>query len=119
MFEALITFAEEALFVRIGRMSEGSLSAIEQCHALVRLYLEFCEKNHGISRLLTGGALTGESRQLHYRIAQQMVDRHDGLAKPVMAYNYAPTLLSKLVMQLFLERSWCIGDDNLHGCEAP
>jgi TetR/AcrR family transcriptional regulator len=70
MFEALITFAEEALFVRIGRMSEGSLSAIEQCHALVRLYLEFCEKNHGISRLLTGGALTGESRQLHYRIAQ-------------------------------------------------
>ena len=70
MFEALITFAEEALFVRIGRMSEGSLSAIEQCHALVRLYLEFCEKNHGISRLLTGGALTGESRQLHHRIAQ-------------------------------------------------
>ena len=70
MFEALITFAEEALFVRIGRMGEGSLSAIERCRALVRLYLEFCEKNHGISRLLTGGALTGESRQLHHRIAQ-------------------------------------------------
>jgi TetR/AcrR family transcriptional regulator len=70
MFEALIAFAEEALFLRIGRVTEGSLSAIEQCHALVRLYLEFCEKNHGISRLLTGGALTGESRQLHYRIAQ-------------------------------------------------
>ena len=70
MFEALITFAEEALFVRIGRVGEGSLSAIERCRALVRLYLEFCEKNHGISRLLTGGALTGESRQLHHRIAQ-------------------------------------------------
>ncbi len=70
MFEALITFAEETLFVRIGRISEESLSAVEQCRALVRLYLEFCEKNHGISRLLTGGALTGESRQLHHRIAQ-------------------------------------------------
>ena len=70
MFEALITFAEDALFVRIGRMSEESLSAIEQCRAVLRLYLEFCEKNHGISRLLTGGALTGESRQLHHRIAQ-------------------------------------------------
>ena len=70
MFEALITFAEEALFVRIGRMGEGSFTAIEQCRALVRLYLEFCEKNHGISRLLTGSALTGESRQLHHRIAQ-------------------------------------------------
>lgn len=70
MFEALITFAEEALFVRIGRMGDGSLTAIEQCRALVRLYLEFCEKNHGISRLLTGGALTGESRQLHHRVAQ-------------------------------------------------
>jgi hypothetical protein len=48
-----------------------------------------------------------------------MVHRHDGLAKPAMAYNYAPTLLSKLVMQLFLERPGGIGDDNLHGCEAP
>ena len=59
MFEALITFAEDTLFARIGRLSEQQAGAITQCQGLLRLYIEFCERNPGITRLLTGRALTG------------------------------------------------------------
>ena len=65
MFEALLSFAEETLFARIGRLSSEQVGALSQCQGLLRLYLEFCERNPGITRLLTGRALTGEPRRLH------------------------------------------------------
>ena len=70
MFEALIAFAEEALFTRIGRLSEEHSGALTQCKGYLRLYIEFCERNPGITRLLTGRALTGESWRLHQQVAQ-------------------------------------------------
>ena len=70
MFEALIAFAEETLFTRIGRLSEEHSGALTQCQGYLRLYIEFCERNPGITRLLTGRALTGESGRLHQQVAQ-------------------------------------------------
>ena len=70
MFEALIAFAEDALFTRIGRLAEEHCGALTQCQGFLRLYLEFCERNPGITRLLTGRALTGESHKLHQQVAQ-------------------------------------------------
>ena len=70
MFEALIAFAEDALFTRIGRLAEEHSGALMQCQGFLRLYLEFCERNPGITRLLTGRALTGESNKLHQQVAQ-------------------------------------------------
>ena len=70
MFEALIAFAEDTLFARIGRLSEQQAGAIMQCQGLLRLFIEFCERNPGITRLLTGRALTGESERLHHQVAQ-------------------------------------------------
>ena len=70
MFEALIAFAEDALFTRIGRLAEEHSGALMQCQGFLRLYLEFCERNPGITRLLTGRALTGESNRLHQQVAQ-------------------------------------------------
>ena len=70
MFEALIAFAEEALFTRIGRLSEEHSGTLRQCQGYLRLYIEFCERNPGITRLLTGRALTGESGRLHQQVAQ-------------------------------------------------
>jgi TetR/AcrR family transcriptional regulator len=43
---------------------------VAQCNGLLRLYNEFCERNPGITRLLTGRALTGEASQLHHQVAQ-------------------------------------------------
>jgi len=70
MFDALISFAEETLFGRIGRISAEMTDCLSQCQALIRLYLEFCERNPGISQVLTGRALTGESTKLHDRVSQ-------------------------------------------------
>jgi TetR/AcrR family transcriptional regulator len=70
MFEALIAFAEETLFVRIHRISEQQTDAISQCHQLLRLFLEFCEKNPGITQVITGRGLMGEASRLHDRVSQ-------------------------------------------------
>jgi len=70
MFEALIAFAEETLFVRIHRISEQQTDAISQCHHLLRLFLEFCEKNPGITQVITGRGLMGEASRLHDRVSQ-------------------------------------------------
>jgi TetR/AcrR family transcriptional regulator len=70
MFESLIAFAEEALFVRINRIPEQRSDALSQCHLLLRLFLEFCEKNPGITQLLTGRGLMGEASKLHDRVSQ-------------------------------------------------
>ncbi|MEL0163281.1 MAG: nucleoid occlusion factor SlmA, partial [Halieaceae bacterium] len=70
MFEALIAFAEETLFVRIHRISEQQTDAISQCHHLLRLFLEFCEKNPGMTQVITGRGLMGEASRLHDRVSQ-------------------------------------------------
>ena len=70
MYAALVEFAEDTLFGLIGRIPGEQLGALDQCHKLLCIYLEFCEKNPGITRLLTGRALTGESLRLHQQVKQ-------------------------------------------------
>ena len=70
MYAALLEFAEDTLFSLIGRIPGEQAGALDQCHRLLCIYLEFCEKNPGITRLLTGRALTGESLRLHQQVEQ-------------------------------------------------
>ena len=70
MYAALLEFAEETLFGLIGRIPGGQLGALDECHRLLCIYLEFCEKNPGITRLLTGRALAGGSLRLHPQVEQ-------------------------------------------------
>ena len=70
MYAALLEFAEDTLFGLIGRIPGEQAGALDQCHRLLCIYLEFCEKNPGITRLLTGRALTGESLRLHQQVEQ-------------------------------------------------
>ena len=70
MYGALLEFAEDTLFGLIGRIPDEQAGALEQCHRLLCIYLEFCVKNPGITRLLTGRALTGESLRLHQQVEQ-------------------------------------------------
>ena len=70
MYAALLEFAEDTLFGLIGRIPGEQAGALDQCHRLLCIYLEFCEKNPGITRLLTGRALTGESLRLHPQVEQ-------------------------------------------------
>ena len=70
MYAALLEFAEDTLFGLIGRIPGEEATALDHCHRLLCIYLEFCEKNPGITRLLAGQALTGESLRLHQRVEQ-------------------------------------------------
>ena len=70
MYEGLIDFIEETIFARVNNIINDEPDAVNQCQRILSLTLTFAEKNAGISRLLHGDALTGETERLHHRIAQ-------------------------------------------------
>ena len=70
MFEGLIKFIEDTLFARITRIINEEESAEVRCQNILLLILTFCDKNPGMTRLLTGDALAGETERLRERIAQ-------------------------------------------------
>ena len=82
MFEGLISFIEEAIFSRINRIMEDG-KASDQVEQILTLLLAFTERNPGITRLLTGDALTGENARLHQRI-QQFYERVESQVKQVL-----------------------------------
>lgn len=83
MFEGLIEFIEEAIFSRIQMILNEEASAAEQCEKILTLLLTFAERNPGISRLLTGDALAGETDRLRHRIAQ-FYDRVETQLKQIL-----------------------------------
>jgi len=70
MFEGLIKFIEDTLFARITRIINEEERAEIRCQKILLLLLTFCDKNPGMTRLLTGDALAGETQRLRERIAQ-------------------------------------------------
>ena len=83
MFEGLIEFIEEAIFSRITLILKEEASSIRQCEKILTLLLAFVERNPGITRLLTGDALTGETDRLRIRIAQ-FYDRLESQLKQIL-----------------------------------
>lgn len=70
MFEGLIEFIEESLFSSINQISQDGSPALAQCKKILTFLLAFAEHNPGITRILTGDALTGETARLRVRVAQ-------------------------------------------------
>ena len=83
MFEGLIAFIEETLFTRITRILEDEPSAARRCEKILVLLLAFAEKNPGMTRLLTGDALQGETERLRVRISQ-LFDRLEAQLKHIL-----------------------------------
>jgi TetR/AcrR family transcriptional regulator len=74
MFDGLIEFAEDVLFQRIALILQEEDIALVRARHLLFLLLSFAERNPGISRLLAGEALTGETERLRHRV-NQLMDR--------------------------------------------
>ena len=72
MFEGLIKFIEDTLFQRISRILKEETSAEVRCYKILTLLLTFADKNPGMTRLLTGDALAGETERLRARMHQLM-----------------------------------------------
>lgn len=83
MYEGLIDFIEETLFTRIRVIIAEESDTISRCYRILTLLLTFAERNPGITRLLTGDALTGETDRLHSRI-QQLFDRLETQLKQIL-----------------------------------
>ncbi len=76
MFDALIEFIEETIFSRIHRINEEERTSRDRCGQALSLLLTFAEKNPGITRILTGEPLSGETDRLRARV-QQLFDRFE------------------------------------------
>jgi TetR/AcrR family transcriptional regulator len=83
MFEGLIEFIEETLFSRINMILAEEASTTARCEKMLTLLLAFAERNPGITRILTGDALAGETERLHVRVAQ-LFDRFETQLRQVL-----------------------------------
>lgn len=70
MFEGLIEFVEDSIFSRVSLILEEKQEALERCGGILHLLLVFAERNPGITRILNGDALAGETERLRARVAQ-------------------------------------------------
>jgi TetR/AcrR family transcriptional regulator len=108
IFEALITFAEEALLSRINTIHASDQPISVKTQDFMLLLLTFFERNPGIARLLLGDPLVGEAPRLKPRV-RQLFDKMEtacrqalrdaqstAFAKPPLS----PTAQTALVMQL-------------------
>lgn len=83
MFEGLIEFIEETIFSRASLINAEEATAIKRCERIIFLLLTFSERNPGISRILTGDALAGETDRLRLRIVQ-FFDRLETQLKQIL-----------------------------------
>ena len=83
MYEGLIDFIEDTLFSRIKRIISEADNVEERCQRILSLLLAFSERNPGITRILTGDALTGETDRLHHRVVQ-LFDRMETQLKQIL-----------------------------------
>jgi TetR/AcrR family transcriptional regulator len=72
MFEGLIAYVEDSLFSRITKIVGDGGPALAQIEKILYLVLAFAEKNPGISRIVNGDALAGETERLRVRVSQIM-----------------------------------------------
>ena len=68
MFEALIRFAEESIFARINQILAEEKETRVRCAKVIYLLLGFAARNPGITRVLLGEALVGETERLLSRV---------------------------------------------------
>lgn len=83
MFEGLIQFIEDTVFSRVSIVIAEQPNSLMRCQQILALLLTFCERNPGISRILTGDALTGETDRLRARVAG-LFDRLETQLKQIL-----------------------------------
>jgi TetR/AcrR family transcriptional regulator len=83
MFEGLIEFIEETIFSNVNRITSDASTVQSRCEQILLLLLTFCERNPGITRIMTGDAIAGETDRLRQRVIQ-FYDRFETQLKQVL-----------------------------------
>ena len=92
MYESLIDFVEETLFSRFTQILNEEPDQLVRCKKILTLLLIFCERNPGITRILSGDALMGEDERLRVRVTQ--------------VYDRVETQLRQCLRLAELEEGW-------------
>ena len=90
MFEALLDFAEEAVFSRTKRVAEQSRPLPDRVRAMAELLLTFSERNPGITRVLLGEAVMGENAHVRERGGAFLRACRDGAASGLPGRRSGP-----------------------------
>ncbi len=80
MFEGLIEFIETTIFGLVNQITASENGGIKQAQQIVRMLLNFAEKNPGMTRVLVGDALVYENDRLQERM-NQLLDRIEASLK--------------------------------------
>lgn len=83
MFEGLIEFIEDTVFGLVNRILAEESRSVVRCDKILSVLLGFSARNPGITRILVGDALVGETERLRVRIAQ-FFDRVETQLKQVL-----------------------------------
>jgi len=83
MYEGLIEFIEESVFGLITRILADDARVAVRCERILTVLLGFSERNPGITRILVGDALIGETERLRVRVGQ-FYDRLETQLKQIL-----------------------------------
>jgi TetR/AcrR family transcriptional regulator len=83
MFEGLIDFIESSLFTLINQIAEREGDGADKAARMVKVLLQFGEKNPGMTRVMVGDALVFENERLHQRM-NQLFDRIESSLRQVL-----------------------------------
>jgi TetR/AcrR family transcriptional regulator len=86
MYEGLIDFIEQTLFVLINKITAEEKSGLRQIESIVGVLLGFAQKNRGMTRVLIGEALVNEDARLQTRI-NQLHDRLEAELKQALRFG--------------------------------
>lgn len=94
MYDALIEFIEDSIFSLINRILAEEKSAVARCEKMLTLVLAFSQKNPGLTRLLMGDILVGETERLRRRI-DKFFERFETQIKQILREGEASSELVK------------------------
>ena len=94
MYDALIEFIEDTVFSLINRIMDEEKSAIGRCEKILSMVLTFAQKNPGLTRLLVGDILVGETERLRKRI-DKFFERFETQIKQILREGEASSELAK------------------------
>jgi len=83
MFEGLIDFIEDSVFGLVNRILQEESRMSLRCEKILLIILGFSARNAGISRLMAGDALVGETERLRQRM-NQFYERLEAQLKQVL-----------------------------------
>ncbi|MEW6414214.1 MAG: nucleoid occlusion factor SlmA [Pseudomonadota bacterium] len=86
MYEGLIDFIEQTLFGLIARITADTASPAAQVEAILKMLLNFAQKNPGMTRVLIGEALVHENERLQKRI-NQLHDRIEAQLRQCLRFT--------------------------------